>query len=88
VQAACVVLERAFADERRRFEWVAIIEEALLAEKGASGRAEVLAAIIERAGDAASSARLRARAKAMRAGAARERVQRVIDAIDARLATR
>jgi hypothetical protein len=84
VQAACVVLERAFADEHRRFEWVAIIEDALLAEKGASGRAEALAAIVERAGDAACAARLRAKAKAMRAGAARERLQRVIDAIDAR----
>lgn len=91
--AACAVLERALpgADgqgERRRAEWVAILEDAMLAEKSVSGRAEALATLIERSGDHASAIRLRERAGGLRAGARRALIERVIAAVDERTATK
>lgn len=88
VYAACAVLERPIDDARRRGEWVALIEDTLLAEKGVTARAEALATLIERVGDRASADRLRARLGPLRAGPRRALIERVIAAVEPRAATK
>lgn len=69
----CATLERPIADEGAKVDraWLSALEDAMLAETSVTRRAERIAAVLQRAGDAACAERLESRAATVKAAAKR-----------------